>query len=121
MNQLEVAKWCDEMIEAWKQVNFAKILEIFSQVECYYEDPFSEPGCSPEEIKSFWEEIQFQNIHKLEMTPIAIEGDTVIIRWFLDYTDSRTAGTSVMDGIYYIEFNPAKKCRKFIQWWVMKE
>ena len=121
MTYNEAKNWCAELTDAWKQVDFKKILEIFSDVQCYYEDPFSEPGSSPEEIKAFWEEIQFQKIQKLEMCPIAVDGDVMIVRWYLDYMDKRTDEVFVMDGIYHVEFNTEKKCKKFTQWWVLKE
>ena len=65
--------------------------------------------------------IVFQKIKELKMTPLAIDGNTAIIRWYLDYIDTRTGEEIIMDGIYQVEFNEFGKCTMFIQWWVMKE
>lgn len=121
MTQNDALVWCNALSDSWKNVDFNRILEIFSETKCYYEDPFSEPGSTPEDIQGFWDEIQYQKINKLNIVPIAIDGHILIARWFLDYVDIRTNETYVMDGIYQVEFNAAKKCIKFIQWWVMKE
>lgn len=121
MTKNNVIDWCNNLCESWRNVDFDRILDIFSDVESYYEDPFSKPGSTSDEIKAFWEEIKYQKIHELYLNPIAIDGNMVIIRWYLDYTDIRTGEKYVMDGIYHIEFNSNNKCTKFTQWWVMKE
>lgn len=121
MTREAVRNWCDLLSKSWLNTDFQQILSIFSDVEYYYEDPFSAPGSSAADIKSYWEEIVFQKIKELKMTPLAIDGNTAIIRWYLDYIDTRTGEEIIMDGIYQVEFNEFGKCTMFIQWWVMKE
>lgn len=116
-----VSMWCENLVNSWLQVDFTSILNIFSEVELYYEDPFSEPGSTAKDIQGYWDEITFQKINNLQMEPIAIEGDVAIIRWYLDYEDTRTGEVFVMDGIYHVEFNKNQMCKKFTQWWVLKE
>jgi len=121
MTNNEAVKWCQKLAEGWKNVDFNVILDIFSDIECYYEDPFTQPGTTDKDIKGFWEDIAYQDIRELSIYPIAIDGNIVIARWYLDYIDKRTNENFIMDGIYQMIFNSCKKCVNFTQWWVMKE
>lgn len=121
MNYSKAIAWCNKLNAGWRNVDFDQILEIFADVEYYYEDPFCQPVSTPEGIRELWEDIAYQEIKELSIYPIAVDGNTVIARWFLNYVDKRTKEIFVMDGIYQMEFNSHGKCVKFIQWWVMKE
>lgn len=116
-----VAAWCKDLIDSWIKVDYDSILNIFGEMESYYEDPFSSPGSTTEDIQGYWEEIKYQKINELKMEPLVIENNSAVIRWYLDYNDTRTDEHFVMDGIYHIEFNEHQKCKKFTQWWVLKE
>ena len=121
MTYIEAFEWCNKLVDAWKQYNFDQILDIFSDVEYYYEDPFCPPATTQQGVKELWEDIVYQEIKELSIYPIAVDGNIVIVRWYLDYMDRRTEEHFIRDGIYHVEFNARKKCVKFIQWWVMKE
>lgn len=114
-------KWCNDLKFAWKKCDFQKIMNIFGDTSEYYEDPFATPGKSADDILAFWEEIKYQRISKLELKPIAIDGNRLIVRWFLDYTDVRDDSLAIMDGIYQVDFDECGRCVSFTQWWVIKE
>ena len=114
-------KWCNDLKFAWKKCDFQKIMNIFSDTSEYYEDPFAPPGKSADDILAFWEEIKYQRISKLELKPIAIDGNRLIVRWFLDYTDVRDDSLAIMDGVYQVDFDECRRCVSFTQWWVIKE
>ena len=114
-------KWCNDLKCAWEKCDFSQITNIFSDISEYYEDPFATPGKSTDDILAFWEEIKYQRISKLELKPIAIDGNRLIVRWFLDYTDVRNASSAIMDGIYQVDFDECGRCVSFTQWWVIKE
>lgn len=114
-------KWCNDLKCAWEKCDFQKITNIFSDTSEYYEDPFATYGESADDILAFWEEIKYQRISKLKLNPIAIDGNRLIVRWFLDYTDIRDDSSMIMDGIYQVDFNECERCVSFTQWWVMKE
>lgn len=114
-------KWCNDLKFAWEKCDFQKIMNIFSDTSEYYEDPFATPGKSADDILAFWEEIKYQRISKLELKPIAIDGNRLIVRWFLDYTDVRDDSLAIMDGVYQVDFNECRRCVSFTQWWVIKE
>ena len=114
-------EWCNDLKFAWKKCDFQKIMNIFSDTSEYYEDPLATPGKSADDILAFWEEIKYQRISKLELKPIAIDGNRLIVRWFLDYTDVRDDSLAIMDGVYQVDFDECRRCVSFTQWWVIKE
>lgn len=113
--------WCNDLKFAWEKCDFQKITDIFSDTSEYYEDPFATPGKSADDILAFWQEIKYQRISKLELKPIAVDGDRLIVRWFLDYTDVRDDSSVIMDGVYQVDFDECGRCVSFTQWWVIKE
>lgn len=116
-----IAKWCTDLKSAWISNDIKNIMSIFSQTTTYYEDPFAPPGTNITEIRSFWEEIAFQDIISLVIEPIMSNGHYSTIHWYLEYKDTRDNSKYIMDGIYVVEFNAEHHCVSFRQWWVIKE
>ena len=121
MDEKTVAIWCNELKNAWLKKDFVKITQLFSKTSLYYEDPFSDPGTTIEEINSYWEEIENQMINELIIEPILVADSRAAIHWYLDYMDIQDSSTYILDGIYIVEFNSASECIYFKQWWVAKE
>jgi len=121
MEKKYITTWCNELKEAWLTRDFGKITQIFSKTTAYFEDPFSPPGSTTDEILAFWEEIVYQEISEISIEPLVIENSRVVMHWFLDYKDVRDSSVHIMDGIYLAEFNTLLECKSFRQWWVIKE
>lgn len=121
MGNNHITNWCNELRAAWLAKDFSKLATIFSKTTSYFEDPFTEPGTSIEEIISYWDEIIFQKIVSLAIEPLIVSKDRATLHWYLDYKDTRDSEEYVMDGVYYIEFNDLFECTSFRQWWVLKE
>jgi len=114
--------WLKKLKNAWINKDIDAILSIFSQTKRYFEDPFCPPGTNTDDIKSFWEEIKNQNIIKLDLIPLAIDGNKVIINWCFKFSDIANMQNVIeLDGIYFIIFNENFECVEFKQWWVSKE
>jgi len=120
MNKDQVVVWCNELKEAWIAKNYNEVKKIFSATKYYFEDPFSAPGTTIEEIRSYWDEIEFQDINELVIQPLVIENMRSVLHWYLSYRDTRDATEHEMDGTYYVEFNENAECLLFKQWWVNK-
>ncbi|MDR2971980.1 MAG: hypothetical protein LBU83_08640 [Bacteroidales bacterium] len=121
MDKKQVSIWCNELKSAWIAKDFGKIMQIFSETTAYFEDPFSNPGTTVDEIKSYWDEIIYQEINELLIEPIMIKDTYATLHWYLSYKDIRDSSLYVMDGIYLVEFNALFECITFKQWWVIKE
>lgn len=121
MDKRIVTDWCNMLKDAWLSKDLEKITYIFAETSSYYEDPFSKPGITSGEIRSYWDEIIFQDISGLLIEPILIDESKAILHWYLDYRDTRESTQYVMDGIYAVEFDSVNRCISFRQWWVIKE
>jgi len=121
MEKKQVLIWCNELRDAWIMKNFEKVAHIFSKTTTYFEDPFSPPGTTLDQIKSYWDDIVYQQINELSIKPLVVEDFTAVLHWNVDYNDERDSVKYVMDGIYLVEFNTLVECISFRQWWVVKE
>ena len=121
IKEYDLQIWLDKLKNAWIEKDIDTVLSIFSQTKKYFEDPFSPPGINANDIKSFWGEIKSQNIIRLEFIPLAIDGNKVIINWYLKCSDAADLQNVIeLDGIYFILFNEKFECIEFKQWWVSK-
>jgi len=69
-----------------------------------------EPYTTLDEINEEWQHVKNENIQKIEIKPLAIEGYTVITQWILKQNDTN------FDGIYEIKFNENMECIYFKSW-----
>ena len=99
-------------IENWLNTlkNSNKASSLFTNTNFYQETPFLKPYTKYEEIAKEWENIDNQDIKKLEFKILAIEDKTVIVNWIFqrDVTE--------FDGIYEIKFNDNNECVYFKSW-----
>ena len=65
-------------------------------------------------IKQEWQHIKNENIKKIEIKLLAIDGHTVIAEWILKQNDNE------FDGIYEIKFNANLECVYFKSWEMVK-
>ena len=105
--------WLEGLRQTWLDKDLSRLEKYFGKIEKYYENPFK-IGTSFEEVLSFWEEIKGQEIIKLEMDCIAIDGNIAIAHWF--FADN----SGEYDGIYQVKFNSDLECTEFKQWCVSK-
>ncbi|MCU6720424.1 nuclear transport factor 2 family protein [Porcipelethomonas ammoniilytica] len=121
MNKQEVLKWIESFVSAWRECDFTVIEELFTDVDEYWETPFSVPVSNWDNVKQLWSDIVFQKDIDLKVDILAIEENKVTLHWYTKYQDSRDKNIYEMDGTYFLVFNENKKCIYFKQWWVMKE
>ena len=119
MEQSFIYNWIYHFTESWKNHDVEAILNLFDDIQEYYEGPFSDPVSSRDEIAKLWVETEFQNIKTLNVEPIALENGICAMHWFLDYEDSRDNNEYVMDGTYEVHFDSQGHCIFFKQWWVV--
>ena len=105
--------WLEGLRQTWLNKDLDGLEKYFGKIEKYYENPFK-IGTSFEEVLGFWEEIKAQEIVKLEMDCIAIDGNIAIAHWF--FADN----SGEYDGIYQVVFNTDMECIEFKQWCVSK-
>lgn len=105
-----LSKWLENLKSAWMEKDLEKIKSIFLKIQNYYEDPFSDPGKSVDEVVEFWKEIKNQEIKNLTFKIVAVEKNIGVVDW--KFEDK----TGIYKGLYVIYFNSNLNCIEFRQW-----
>ncbi len=110
MDRKYVENWLDILKESWLKKDSNKAASLFTNTNFYQETPFLTPYTKYDEIVKEWENIDNQDIKKLEFKILAIDDNTVIVNWIFqrDVTE--------FDGIYEIKFNDNNECIYFKSW-----
>lgn len=110
MDRKYIEDWLDILKESWLNKDSSRVASLFTNTNFYQETPFLLPYTKYEEITKEWENIDNQDIKKLEFKILAIEDKTVIVNWIF-----QSDGTE-FDGIYEIKFNDNNECIYFKSW-----
>ena len=93
-----VNDWLNKLKEYWFNKDIDKAVALFNKTTFYQETPFMKPYTTIEEINQEWQHVKNENIEKIEIKLLAIDGYTVIAEWILKQNDEE------FDGIYEIKF-----------------
>lgn len=110
MNRKSVEKWLNDLREYWLNKDIINAVSLFNKTTFYQETPFMASYTTIEEINQEWQHVKDENIQKIEIKILAIEGNTVIAEWILKQNDND------YDGIYEIKFNDNCECIYFKSW-----
>lgn len=110
MNRKFVEQWLNDLREYWLNKDIVNAVSLFNKTSFYQETPFIEPYTTIEEINQEWQHVKDENIQKIEIKILAIEGNTLIAEWILKQNDND------YDGIYEIKFNDNCECIYFKSW-----
>ena len=83
MNRKFVEQWLNDLREYWLNKDIINAVSLFNKTTFYQETPFIEPYTTIEEINQEWQHVKDENIQKIEIKILAIEGNTVIAEWIL--------------------------------------
>ena len=119
MNSQVAIVWMNALKNEWKSHNLEGVINLFSNVEEYFEGPFSTPVSSQEDVMKLWVDTDYQDIDVLDINLIAFEEGRCAMQWHLKYKDKRDSIVYEMDGTYEVHFNDEGQCKYFKQWWVM--
>ena len=78
MNRRFVEHWLNDLREYWLNKDIVNAVSLFNKTTFYQETPFIEPYTTIEEINQEWQHVKDENIQKIEIKILAIEGNTVI-------------------------------------------
>lgn len=112
-----VENWFQALKKVWMNKETDNIGDLLSSTFQYYEDPFSPPLTSLDEVKNAWGEVSDQNILKLEIQTLATEGNKGSASYEFSYTDPQGI-THNSKGAYYVKLDDQGKAVEFRQWWM---
>ena len=107
--------WCEKLRNYWINKDIDNACNLFEKTDYYQETPFMKPYKTFNEIVNEWQHVKEEEIKKIEINILAIEGNTVIANWYLEQNDD------IFDGIYEIKFNDKKECIYFKSWEMSKK
>lgn len=110
MNRDFAEEWLNKLKEYWFNKDIEKAVSLFTKTTFYQETPFMKPYTTIEEINEEWQHVKNENIKKIEIKLLAIDGNTIIAEWFLEQNNQE------YDGIYEIKFNNELECVYFKSW-----
>lgn len=114
MNRQNAEEWLNKLKEYWFNKDIEGAIALFTKTTFYQETPFLRPYTTFDEIKEEWQHIKNENIQKIEISILAIDGYTLIANWTLKQNDE------YYDGIYEIKFNENSECVYFKSWELLK-
>ena len=114
MNREFAEEWLNKLKEYWFNKNIENAVSLFTKTTFYQETPFMKPYTTIDEINEEWQYIKNENIQKVEIKLLAIDGYTIIAEWTLKQNNEE------FDGIYEIKFNNNLECIYFKSWEMVK-
>ena len=106
---MDYNKWCEELLDNWRQENIDEILNLFDKNVEYYETPVLQ--IDNKNIRKIWEEIKEQNTNNIMFNIICENDKCCIVNFILE--DKVT-----YDMIYQIKINEKNKCIFLKQWYM---
>ena len=114
----KAAEWLEALKTSWEASDVDGALSLFSHTIAYYERPFK-PGTSQAEIATYWRDIVGLCDITFDYEIVAIEGNRVIVHWRNGF---RVDGdSSLLDGVFFVDFDDAGNCVEFRQWWFSED
>lgn len=79
MDKQFVEEWLNKLKDYWFNKDIDNAVSLFKSTTFYQETPFLEPHTTLEEINEEWQHVKNENIQKIEIKTLAIDGYTVIV------------------------------------------
>ncbi len=110
-------KWISEFLEAWKVLDYDRVLETLDENVEYYENPIDKPCKSFEDVIILWNVIaDNQKDIDYKFNILLYDENTCIVNWQMTRTMVNNNVKQEIDGIFQIALNEAGKCTYFKQW-----
>jgi hypothetical protein len=120
MTHDDVQGWLNRYIDAWRRNERQPIFDLFTEDATYSYGPYREPIKGREAIADSWlEGPDAPDSRAAEYAPIAVDGDTAVIRGRSRYfEEDRSRLRTEYDNIFVIRFGPDGRAREFAEWFI---
>jgi ketosteroid isomerase-like protein len=119
MNMNDLESWTDAYILAWASNDPKAIGDLFTEDARYFTHPFREPWKGREEIVRQWtEHPDPPGSWKASYRPLALNGNTGVIRGTTQYFKKDGSLQTEFANIYVIEFADDGRAAEFTEWFM---
>ncbi len=115
-------EWLIKYKNAWESRDPAAAAALFTVDAEYFWTPFEAPKRGRDEIAKAWADAtsRQQDVH-FSFDVLAVTGNTGIAHWHTSFLRMATGKHVELNGIIIAEFNGARLCRVFREWWHSSE
>ena len=130
MDQIDVDRWLDAYVAAWKSYDRNQIAALFSDDVAYRYRPYDEPVRGRDEVVKSWlgegghagaSTRDPEGTYDATYRTIAVDGDVAVATGYSSYVATRGGPIDkVFDNCFVMRFDTAGKCREFTEWYIKR-
>lgn len=109
-------EWIQRMVRCWKEKDIDGLQPLIADPILYYENPFSGPLTSWEEIRKEWEEIKEQDIAELSTGLLVADKQKCVASYSLTL-NLKDGSQYSSRGAFFVALNEQGRAVQFRQWW----
>ena len=115
VDRARVHRWVAGYERAWRSPGTDALADLFAEDATYLTAPFEEPHAGLPAIAAMWEAERDgpDEAFTMDWEPLAVEGDTAVVRVEVRYGEPRAI--HYLD-LWVIRFDCAGRCRAFEEW-----
>jgi hypothetical protein len=118
MQRRELETWLSLLGRAWEQGDAELAASLFDPQVSYQENPFDPPLHGAEAVRRYWRESLASQLEvKFSGHVLAVEGDTGVVNWKVEFVRIGSGERVQLDGVSLGRFGPAGKPVLWREWW----
>lgn len=120
MTRTQFDHWLNKLKQAWEQREPDQAMALCAPELEYYEDPFTPPYTTPQQIKKVWQEVpRTQKNISVDYHILVVTKIFGLAEWEAHFT-RQDGQPAHLKGIYQVWLNHQGLCTKFKQWYMAK-
>ena len=126
MDQIDVDRWLDAYVAAWKSYDRTQIAALFSDDVAYRYRPYDEPVRGRDAVVEWWlsegghagaPTRNPEGTYDATYRTIAVDGDVAVATGYSSYVAARGGP---IDKCFVMRFDTAGKCSEFTEWYIKR-
>jgi ketosteroid isomerase-like protein len=110
VNRADVMRWVGAYERAWREGDLDAVAELFGDDAHYRRSPYEPDDIGHAAIRAFWRD---DEVFSMTARPVAIEGDTAVVRVEVTYGDPVTREYR---DLWVLHFGPDGRVDDFEEW-----
>ena len=117
MDREMLEQWLETLGRAWETSNADLAASLFDDAVVYRENPFDPPIQGHAAVRQYWlENLATQRKVRFEGKVLAVEGETGVVNWKVEFERVPTGEKVRLDGVSLGRFKSGKPV-EWLEWW----